>query len=75
MSEQELQEQEREAILSIYEGDDAFKELSADTYQYKVSLFIIFRHLASQIVCCYNRYIPREFTLKTLMFRVKGGLV
>lgn len=34
----DLQEEEREVILSIYEGDPAFNQLSPITYQYKVSL-------------------------------------
>lgn len=36
MSDAELQEEEREVLLSIYEGDNAFKKLTATTYQYKV---------------------------------------
>lgn len=36
MSEQqELQLEEREALQSIYEGDDAFKEINPKTFQYK----------------------------------------
>lgn len=35
MSNSELQEEEREVLLSIYEGDDKFKEISSTTYQYK----------------------------------------
>ncbi|XP_075222834.1 RWD domain-containing protein 4 isoform X2 [Lycorma delicatula] len=31
----ELQEEEREVLLSIYDGDPAFKQLSPSTYQYK----------------------------------------
>ncbi|XP_050420475.1 RWD domain-containing protein 4 [Adelges cooleyi] len=30
-----LQEEEREALLSIYDGDEAFKEVSPTIYQYK----------------------------------------
>lgn len=33
----ELQNDEREALVSIYEGDKAFKEINPTTYQYKVS--------------------------------------
>ena len=36
MDNKELQDDEREALKSIYEGDDAFKQISAETYQYKV---------------------------------------
>ncbi|XP_012256907.2 RWD domain-containing protein 4 [Athalia rosae] len=35
MSDAELQEEEREVLLSIYDGDAAFKQLSPTTYQYK----------------------------------------
>ncbi|XP_051173356.1 RWD domain-containing protein 4 [Leptopilina boulardi] len=35
MSDAEAQEEEREALLSIYDGDSAFKQLNATTYQYK----------------------------------------
>lgn len=35
MSDAEAQEEEREALLSIYDGDLAFKQLNATTYQYK----------------------------------------
>lgn len=31
----EQQAEEREALQSIYEGDDAFKEINATTFQYK----------------------------------------
>lgn len=31
-----LQEEEREALLSIYDGDEAFKQVSSTIYQYKV---------------------------------------
>lgn len=33
---QELQDEEREALTSIYEGDAAFKEVNPTTYSYKV---------------------------------------
>ncbi|XP_063238269.1 RWD domain-containing protein 4 [Bacillus rossius redtenbacheri] len=35
MSDLELQEEEREVLLSIYDGDPAFKQLSPTTFQYK----------------------------------------
>lgn len=38
MSEQEIQDEEREALLSIYEGDGAFKQVSPTVFQYKVGL-------------------------------------
>ncbi|XP_053697515.1 RWD domain-containing protein 4 [Sabethes cyaneus] len=31
----ELQIEEREALISIYEGDNCFKQINAETYQYK----------------------------------------
>lgn len=36
MSDAELQEEEREVLLSIYDGDPAFKQLTPTTFQYKV---------------------------------------
>lgn len=32
----EMQTEEREALVSIYEGDTFFKQINAETYQYKV---------------------------------------
>lgn len=34
----QLQDDEREALVSIYEGDDAFKQINPTTFQYKVSV-------------------------------------
>lgn len=36
MSDVELQEEEREVLFSIYDGDPAFKQLTPTTFQYKV---------------------------------------
>lgn len=36
---QELQDEEREALISIYEGDAAFKQINATTFSYKVKIF------------------------------------
>lgn len=36
----EAKNEEREALVSIYDGDDAFKQIDASTFQYKVSWFI-----------------------------------
>jgi hypothetical protein len=36
---QQQQEEEREVLLSIYDGDPAFKYLSPTTFQYKVTIF------------------------------------
>lgn len=38
----EQQEEEREALVSIYDGDKAFKEINPTTYQYKVNIFYSF---------------------------------
>lgn len=38
MSELELQEEEREALLSIYDGDELFKQIDNCSYQYKVGV-------------------------------------
>ncbi|KAJ3643011.1 hypothetical protein Zmor_025752 [Zophobas morio] len=35
MSETELQEEEREVLSSIYDGDECFKQISSNTFQYK----------------------------------------
>ena len=35
MSDAEAQVEEREVLLSIYEGDSSFKQLTPTTYQYK----------------------------------------
>lgn len=34
-----LQEEEREVLLSIYEGDECFKNVNSTTFQYKVRKF------------------------------------
>lgn len=36
MAELEQQDEEKEVLLSIYEGDPAFKQISPTVYQYKV---------------------------------------
>lgn len=36
MSDLELQEEEREVLQSIYDGDEAFKQISPTVFQYKV---------------------------------------
>lgn len=35
----ELQDEEREALASIYEGDDMFKQINPTTFQYKVGVW------------------------------------
>lgn len=37
MSTKELQDEEREVLSSIYDGDDCFKQIDPNTYQYKVN--------------------------------------
>lgn len=39
MSDAELQEEEKEVLLAIYEGDPAFNMISDTTYQYKVGTY------------------------------------
>lgn len=39
---QEQQDEEREALQSIYEGDVAFKQINLTTFQYKVYDFFFF---------------------------------
>lgn len=36
MSTKELQDEEREVLSSIYDGDEFFKQIDLSTYQYKV---------------------------------------
>lgn len=36
---EQQQEEEREVLLSIYDGDPAFKHLPPTTFQYKVEAF------------------------------------
>lgn len=40
MSTKELQNEEREVLSSIYDGDDCFKQVDPETYQYKVNMCI-----------------------------------
>lgn len=40
MSTKELQDEEREVLSSIYDGDECFKQIDAKTYQYKVSITV-----------------------------------
>lgn len=48
-----LQEEEREALLSIYDGDEAFKQVSSTIYQYKVcSTFLKFQYFNFYITLC-----------------------
>lgn len=42
MTDSELQEEEREVLESIYEGDECFKQVSPDIFQYKVRLSGLF---------------------------------
>lgn len=34
----QMQDDEREALTSIYEGDTAFKQINPTTFQYKVNI-------------------------------------
>lgn len=42
MSNSELQEEEKEVLLSIYDGDAAFKQVTPTVYQYKVGTWFCF---------------------------------
>lgn len=41
MSTKELQDEEREVLSSIYDGDECFKQVDPNTYQYKVNNYCI----------------------------------
>lgn len=41
MSTKELQDEEREVLSSIYDGDECFKQIDLNTYQYKVYFFYL----------------------------------
>lgn len=43
MTDVELQDEEREVLLSIYEGDENFKQLGPNVFQYKVKLQLQFQ--------------------------------
>lgn len=58
----EQQDEEREALISIYEGDQAFKEVNPQTFQYKVShlpLRIETRNTTHLYTClpCFKQHI------------------
>lgn len=38
----ELQADELEALISIYEGDEFFKQLDNKSFQYKVKIVVLF---------------------------------
>jgi len=54
---EQQQDEEREVLLSIYDGDPAFKHLSPTTFQYKVTTFrlgvicILENNLCAIIMC------------------------
>lgn len=37
----EAQNDEREALISIYEGDNAFKQINPTSFQYKVRIYLL----------------------------------
>jgi hypothetical protein len=51
MQNQELQDEEKEVLLSIYDGDPAFKQLSPNAYQYKV------KYIQYTVLCMYMSYV------------------
>lgn len=54
MDDAELQEEEREVLLSIYEGDSAFKQLTPTTFQYKVCSFQKLRNIITIVFLNYK---------------------
>lgn len=63
MSDAELQEEEREVLASIYDGDAAFKEVSPTTYQYKVFRSRLFYYVKKLRI-----YLSPIFTLEAASF-------
>lgn len=55
MSDAELQEEEREVLSSIYDGDPAFKQLTSTTFQYKV------QKMSLWLSNCYNLILIQGF--------------
>lgn len=53
----QMQDDEREALISIYEGDEAFKQVNPTTYQYKVSVNLRFSYNIHFIVCNFNKFV------------------
>lgn len=53
MTDAELQEEEREVLLSIYEGDENFKQIDKNVFQYKVGFhfFSVFLQRTTSSVC------------------------
>lgn len=51
----ESQQEEEEALLAIYDGDPAFKQVSSTVIQYKVSLLL--HHFVPFIPSC-NIFLP-----------------
>lgn len=49
MTDAELQSEEREVLSSIYDGDEAFKQISSTVYQYKVRIPLI-----EQFLLCFS---------------------
>lgn len=51
----EMQSEEREALASIYEGDNFFKQVNGETFQYKVirNPSIIEEQIISKLVISY----------------------
>lgn len=45
MSTKELQDEEREVLSSIYDGDECFKQIDPNTYQYKVNHFLLYNSI------------------------------
>lgn len=48
MTDLELQDEEREVLLSIYDGDECFKQTSSNVFQYKVETEFCFFLVVAQ---------------------------
>lgn len=55
----ELQIEEEEALLAIYDGDPAFKQISSTVFQYRVILS--FRYEAFSIASVCHQYLKNLF--------------
>ncbi|CAD6221762.1 GSCOCG00011631001-RA-CDS [Cotesia congregata] len=81
MCDSELQDEEREALLSIYEGDNAFKQLNSTTYQYKYGEDNDFRSFLLEIIW-HDKYPTKKPTVsmdtfynKHILQKVKDKII
>lgn len=69
MSTKELQDEEREVLSSIYDGDECFKQIDSSTYQYKVTIFIYIKISANNFLLQYGE----NNSMKSFLVEVKWG--